>query len=111
MGGVMTHFVTDIVLIIGLMFLARSHFRKRRSATTRTELLKRQERSDLAPVRREYLVSRRANAAVTPASAPDTSIAPPAYLLGRAVGRGGVDRTAAMMDLMSGPGLCSPRDR
>jgi len=109
----MTHFVTDIVLIIALTFLARSHFRKRRSATTRTEPPKRQERSNPAPVRREYPVSRRANAAVTPAPAPapDTSIAPAAYLLGGAVGRGGVDRTAAMMDLMSGPGLCSPRDR
>ena len=107
----MTHFVTDIVLIIGLTFIARSHFRKRRSATTRTEPLERQQRSDPAPVRREYPVSRHANALVTPAPAPDTSIVPLTYLLGGAVGRGGVDRTAAMMDLMSGPGLCSPRDR
>jgi hypothetical protein len=64
-----------------------------------------------ASVRREPPVARRAKVAA-PIEAPimaDTPVSAPTYLLGSRRADGAVDEMAAMMDMMAGPGVCTPR--
>jgi hypothetical protein len=103
----MANIVLDIVLIGAFAAFAIRSRRRRRTAPPEMEHGAQQTRIAVS-VRRESPAKARTQP-VTPPMAPATPVRRPDYLLGgRATGA--ADRVAATMDMMSGPGLCTPRD-
>ena len=112
-GADVTHILIDVVLVSAVAFLAARRISGRRAITPtsvpeagpelRPRTSVRRERPETAPAK--------STASATASIQTPISVGFPHYLLGgqRAGKRG--DRMAETMDMMSGPGICTPNSR
>ncbi len=105
----MTNILIAICLLGAVSFIPKL-FGRRRSITPRIEKPRPEPRITI-DARRKPEETARVDSAATAWIDPAASAGLPDYLLSGRHPDGSVDRTAAMMDMMSGPGICTPRDR
>lgn len=106
----MTDSLRGIILLAVAFFVARLLGRRRIYADSISQKIA-PARPDATPVRGNPKPGAPRAKQTTPVSISATQrVTPDDYLLGGRSIAGRPDRTAAIMDMMSGPGVCTPRD-
>jgi hypothetical protein len=108
-----THILIDIVLVGAVAFSAARRIGRRRAITPTSVPEVRPEQGATTSVRREPPETARAKQTESATASIQTPTSPgfPQYLLGaRRAGESG-DRMAETLEMMSGPGICTPNSR
>ncbi len=107
----MTHILMDIVLLGAFASCAAKLLGKPWTITPRIVPEARPDRQVTTFVRPEPPEPERTKKTAPAPIEAATPVGPPDYLLGGQRAGGAADRTAAMMDMMCGSGVCTPHDR